>query len=150
MPSDMSSPVFTLSNPAGLHDPTDNAYSHVAQVPLNARIVHLAGQGGQDREGYLAPGFAEQVRQTIANVEIGLAAAGATLSDVYKLTILVVDHSESRLAEWAADRFFLGDRVTAAFSDAKFPALRSRVVLKKLNCQDLGFCGFRCIILFTK
>ncbi|MHC8306381.1 RidA family protein [Pseudomonas sp. PB3P13] len=103
MPSDMSSPAFTLSNPAGLYDPTDNAYSHVAQVTLNARIVHLAGQGGQDREGYLAPGFAEQVRQTIANVEIGLAAAGATLNDVYKLTILVVDHSESRLAEWAAE-----------------------------------------------
>lgn len=84
----MSSPAFTLSNPAGLYDPTDNAYSHVAQVSLNARIVHLAGQGGQDREGYLAPDFADQVRQTIANVEIGLAAAGATLNDVYKLTIL--------------------------------------------------------------
>ncbi|WP_256574292.1 RidA family protein [Pseudomonas sp. M30-35] len=103
MPSDMSSSVFTLSNPAGLYDPTDNAYSHVAQVPLNARIVHLAGQGGQDREGYLAPGFTEQVRQTIANIEIGLVSAGATLDDVYKLTLLVVDHSESRLAEWAAE-----------------------------------------------
>lgn len=48
MPSEMSSPLFTLftlSNPAGLYDPTDNAYSHIAQVPFNARTVHLAGQG---------------------------------------------------------------------------------------------------------
>lgn len=45
MPSEMSSPLFTLSNPAGLYDPTDNAYSHIAQVPFNARIVHHAGQG---------------------------------------------------------------------------------------------------------
>ncbi|MBD8826094.1 RidA family protein [Pseudomonas sp. CFBP 13602] len=99
----MFSPAFTLSNPAGLYDPTDNAYSHVAQVPLKSRIVHLAGQGGQDRNGYLGPSFVEQVRQTIANVQIGLEAAGATLNDVYKLTILVVDHSESRLTEWAAE-----------------------------------------------
>jgi hypothetical protein len=45
MPSEMPSPLFTLSNPAGLYDPTDNAYSHIAQVPFNVRIVHHAGQG---------------------------------------------------------------------------------------------------------
>jgi len=98
-----TSPAFVLSNPAGLDDPSAHGYSHIAQVAPGARIVHLAGQGGQDGEGRLAPDFAAQARQAIANIDIGLAAAGATLKDVYRLTLLVVDHSETRLADWVAE-----------------------------------------------
>lgn len=97
------SPAFTLSNPPGLYDPKDHGYSHSAQIAPNSRIVHLAGQVGMDAAGTLANGFAAQTRQAIANIDIALRAAGATLADVYKLTILVVDHSEARLAEWAAE-----------------------------------------------
>jgi enamine deaminase RidA (YjgF/YER057c/UK114 family) len=42
--------------------------------------------------------FAAQVRQTLANVQVALAAAGAGMSDGIKLTVLVADHNQAKLA----------------------------------------------------
>ena len=93
----MSKPVFTLSNPAGLYDPAPNGYSHVASVAAGARLVFIAGQGGEDEHGRLSPDFAEQVRQALGNLRTALQSAGAGTQDVVKLTVLIVDHSEQRL-----------------------------------------------------
>lgn len=94
---------FRLANPAGLYDPSVHGYSHVAAVDASARIVHLAGQGGYDAHGALAPDFAAQTRQAIDNVRLALASEGARLQDVFKLTLLVVDHDASRLADWVSE-----------------------------------------------
>lgn len=99
----ISDRAFTLSNPSGLYDPTVHAYTHVAEVPPNTRIVQLAGQVGYDKDGNLAPSFAAQTRQAFDNIEIALSSVNATLKDVYKLTVLVVDHSEARLKEWQTE-----------------------------------------------
>ena len=94
----MTQQAFQLINPAGLYDPAPNAYSHVARLEPGVRLVYLAGQGGQDVEGKLSSDFGAQVRQALANLRIALAAAGAGISDVVKLTVLIADHSESKLA----------------------------------------------------
>lgn len=91
------SPTLQLSNPPGLYDPTANGYSHVAQVAAGARLVFIAGQGGEDVDSQLSTDFTEQVRQALDNLQIALAAAGAEVSDVAKLTVLIVDHSLERL-----------------------------------------------------
>lgn len=91
------SPTLQLSNPPGLYDPTANGYSHVAQVAAGARLVFIAGQGGEDADSQLSTDFTEQVRQALDNLQIALAAAGAEVSDVAKLTVLIVDHSLERL-----------------------------------------------------
>ena len=40
--------VFVLSNPEGLYDPSANAYSHVAEVSTAAKLLYIAGQGGEE------------------------------------------------------------------------------------------------------
>ncbi|RAM69010.1 endoribonuclease L-PSP [Pseudomonas putida] len=95
--------AFQLSNPEGLYDPSGNAYSHVAEVRADSRLLFIAGQGGEDRNGRLSPLFAEQARQALANLEIALESKGASLAQVFKLTLLIVEHSETRLHEWVAE-----------------------------------------------
>jgi len=90
-------PAFTLSNPAGLYDPAPNGYSHVATLQPGARLLLLAGQGGENWAGELPADFRLQVRQAFANVLTALQAAGASGRDIAKLTVLVVDHTEERL-----------------------------------------------------
>ncbi|HEN8799691.1 TPA: RidA family protein [Pseudomonas putida] len=94
--------AFQLSNPEGLYDPSSNAYSHVAEVRAGSRLLFIAGQGGEDRDGALSPVFAEQARQALANLELALVSKGAGLAQVVKLTLLVVEHSQARLREWVA------------------------------------------------
>ncbi|MDG9881957.1 RidA family protein [Pseudomonas putida CSV86] len=91
---------FQLFNPEGLYDPSANAYSHIAEVKAGTRLLFLAGQGGEDLSGALSPVFAEQARQALANVRTALAARGAGIGDVFKLTLLIVDHSAERLRDW--------------------------------------------------
>lgn len=84
-------------NPAGLHDPRPNAYSHVAVAEAPARFIYVAGQGGRDAKGRLRPDFAGQVQQALHNLITALTAAGAGVADVVKMTVLIVDHSEAHL-----------------------------------------------------
>nr|WP_314872043.1 RidA family protein [uncultured Pseudomonas sp.] len=100
------SQAFQLFNPDGLYDPSANAYSHVAHVRADSCLLYIAGQGGEDAQGNLPALFAEQANQALINLELALASKGAGLGDVFKLTLLIVDHSEERLRQWvqAADQ----------------------------------------------
>lgn len=97
------STAFQSSNPEGLYDPSGNAYSHVAEVRADSRLLFIAGQGGEDSNGQLPPLFTEQARQALANLELALASKGASLAQVFKLTLLIVEHSEPRLRQWVAE-----------------------------------------------
>lgn len=90
--------THSFINPVQLYDPRPNAYTHVVTANTPARIVQIAGQGGEDATGRLATGFAAQVTQALANLEAALAAADAAFSDVVKITVLIVDHDADRLA----------------------------------------------------
>nr|WP_269812234.1 RidA family protein [Pseudomonas kurunegalensis] len=92
-----------MSNPEGLYDPSGNAYSHVAEVRADSRLLFIAGQGGEDSDGQLSPLFAEQARQALVNLELALASKGASLAQVFKLTLLIVEHSEARLRQWVVE-----------------------------------------------
>ena len=94
--------AFQLSNPEGLYDPSGNAYSHVAEVKVGTRLLFIAGQGGEDSSGALSTDFSEQARQALENVQTALASKGAGIGDVFKLTLLIVDHSEQKLRQWVA------------------------------------------------
>jgi len=68
--------------------------AHKAPIPLAARVGPLlcsSGIGGKDAAGNLPDDPAEQTRLAFENLETVLAAAGATLADVAKLTIYVRD-----------------------------------------------------------
>ena len=109
------SSALTLTNPDGLYDPAPNGYSHVASVAAGARLIFIAGQGGETADGQLVPDFRLQVRQALRNLGIAVTAAGARLSDIAKLTVLIVDHSEQRL-------HVFGEELTAALGAGPKPA----------------------------
>jgi enamine deaminase RidA (YjgF/YER057c/UK114 family) len=83
-------------NPPGLYDPAPNAYSHLAVFPAGWRMILPAGQGGETEDGVLSEDFATQLKQALQNTETVLAAAGATMSDVAKFTLLIVGHDEEK------------------------------------------------------
>ncbi|KQR55265.1 RidA family protein [Acidovorax sp. Leaf160] len=113
--STSSAPLPRFHNPAGLYDPQRFGYSHLAVVPQPARVVHIAGQGGEDADGRLPAGFDAQMRQALGNLRLALAAAGASPADVARLTVLVVEHSEARLAVFSR-------ALMAMWGDAPTPA----------------------------
>ena len=84
-------------NPPVLYDPRANGYSHVVVAEAPARLIYIAGQGGENADGVLSEDFGTQVKQALANLQTALNAAGAGLANVAKLTVLIVDHSEERL-----------------------------------------------------
>jgi len=104
-----------LLNPAGLYDPSPNAYSQLAIVPAGRRLVFISGQGGDNPDGSFSPDFATQAASAFRNVGIAVEAAGAKLTDVAKITVLVVDHDMQRLKLMqAAQRNLFGAHHPAA------------------------------------
>jgi enamine deaminase RidA (YjgF/YER057c/UK114 family) len=73
--------------------PVPLTYTQVV-VATGSRLVFVAGQEPEDREGNLVgPGdFALQARQVFANLGRALAAAGAKPDQVTKITICVTDY----------------------------------------------------------
>jgi reactive intermediate/imine deaminase len=87
--------------PAGA--PPTNGYSHA--VSFTGRTVLISGQVPLDAEGRLV-GYddaGEQTRQVFRNIEIALAAAGATMADVVKLTVFLTNMSDLAAFRTARD-----------------------------------------------
>jgi enamine deaminase RidA (YjgF/YER057c/UK114 family) len=78
-------------NPTEL--PTPPTYSHVV-VATGTRLVFVAGQEPEDEQGNLVGSgdLSAQAHQVFTNVGRALAAAGARLDQVAKITIYVVGH----------------------------------------------------------
>jgi 2-iminobutanoate/2-iminopropanoate deaminase len=82
-------------NNATRHDPPSvwqaspafrGIYSHAVEVPPGTRLLALSGQVGIAPDGTMLPDFRSQCLQAMDNVEALLAAAGATLQDIVKIT----------------------------------------------------------------
>lgn len=101
-----------LSNPAGLYDPTPFGYAQLARVAAGSELLLLAGQGGIAADMSMPADFRGQLRQAIANVEIALASAGASLADVARTTLLIVDYDAEVFA-------ILSEELARAWPDAK-------------------------------
>lgn len=98
----------TAINPPSLPDSTQFGYSQAVVVDPGLRLVFVAGQVGL---GEGEPGnFEAQVDRAFDNLRRGLEAAEASMEDVVKITLLVVDHDETKLA-------YLGEARRAAFGD---------------------------------
>jgi enamine deaminase RidA (YjgF/YER057c/UK114 family) len=78
-----------LVQPDGLAAP--NGFSQV--VEFSGKLVVVSGQVAFDADGrVVGPGDAEaQTRQVFANLRTGLAAAGAGLENIVKLTVYLTD-----------------------------------------------------------
>jgi len=91
-----------LIDPDGLYHPP--TYSHVA-VGRGSSIVFVSGQVGYDENGQLVgDDHASQGERAFQNVRTAVEAAGASVEDVVKITIYVVDHGPGVLETLMAAR----------------------------------------------
>ncbi|MEU8321703.1 RidA family protein [Nonomuraea sp. NPDC048881] len=73
-----------IINPETLHNLGGYGYSHIARA--SGETVFVAGQYASDREGHVvSEDFAEQVRQSFANLGNAPAAAGLHHSQVVQI-----------------------------------------------------------------
>lgn len=133
MPQDTShtAAAFALRNPSGLYDPAPNGYSHLAAAAPGARLILVAGQGGEDETGALSDDFRSQVRQAFANLLTALRSEGASGADIAKLTVLIVDHTEERL-------HVFGEELGRALGDGMKPAC-TLIPVPRLALDDMLF-----------
>jgi enamine deaminase RidA (YjgF/YER057c/UK114 family) len=89
-----------LTSPQGMLQQTP--YHHVA-VATGTTHVHVAGQVGQRGDDPVAADdLAAQVAQALRNTALGLAGAGASFSDVVRLTFYVTRWSPDKIETFMA------------------------------------------------
>jgi len=94
----MTSKVTTsIVNPSTLYNPEPNGYSHAVIATGGSRIAHIAGQGGEDKEGNLSSDFSKQVEQAYKNLTDVIQALNAEPHQVTKINTYVVNYDESLL-----------------------------------------------------
>jgi len=72
--------------------------SAISTVATGSKILFLSGQTGQVADGSIAgPDFKSQTTQSLKNIKTALAANGASLADVAKITFYIVDWNMEKL-----------------------------------------------------
>lgn len=82
----------TLIDPEGL--PQIDVYHQVA-VATGTKTIYVAGQVAWDA----APDLATQVEQAYVNVDTALKGAGASITDLVKVTVYVVDWTPDKMPD---------------------------------------------------
>ncbi len=80
----------TASNPPGVPAPIRGYYSNCVRVSAGP-LLFVAGQVGMDVNGTIPKDAAAQAELALQNIATILAAHGATLDDVVKVTVYVTD-----------------------------------------------------------
>src|SRR6266568_2368952 len=78
------------SNPPGVPAPIRGYYSNCVRVSAGP-LLFVAGQVGTDATGATPKDAAAQCAQALKNIKTILAAHGATMADVVKVTVYVTD-----------------------------------------------------------
>jgi enamine deaminase RidA (YjgF/YER057c/UK114 family) len=100
--------ITTYINPDALH--VSPAFTQAVRVSAAADLVYVGGQNGVDASGaVVGSDLASQTRRALVNLQECLTAAGASIDDVIKWTILVRD-GESVEDGYAAFNEVLGAR----------------------------------------
>jgi reactive intermediate/imine deaminase len=92
-------------NPSTLHKPT--GYTHVVEV-TGGRTLYISGQVALDPSGALvgANDLKAQTRQVFENLRAALAASGASLEHVVKITVFMTDASQIQAFREVRDSVF--------------------------------------------
>jgi enamine deaminase RidA (YjgF/YER057c/UK114 family) len=111
----MSALAITKTNPAELHVPVDNLYSHVTSV-RGGTVHRVGGQVAVDRVGKNVHqhDMAGQIRWVYGQVTTALEAVGATWRDVVHIYTFTTDMDRYIEAEREIAPAFLGDRPPAS------------------------------------
>jgi 2-iminobutanoate/2-iminopropanoate deaminase len=80
--------------------------SHYCHVTRAGNLVFVSGTVGIDRNGVIPPSVIEQAELALANLDACLAAAGATVEHVMKVTVFLTDIADRALINPARQRYF--------------------------------------------
>jgi 2-iminobutanoate/2-iminopropanoate deaminase len=121
-------------NPADIHKPI-GAYSHTARVPAGSELIFISGQVGMLPDGSVPEQFAAQAEIVFQNLRACLAAHGAAMSSVVKLTTFIVSGQDVHVMREIRQRYF-GEHQPA--SSAIFvPQLVSPIYLLEVEAVAL-------------
>ena len=101
---------ITRINPDGLSKPLAN-YSHVVTAEGAQKLVFCAGQVAADADGTVLPpdDFDAQAKMVMENLTRALAAGGAKISDVTKITIYICNPHDVPKARKILATYFAGN-----------------------------------------
>ena len=85
---------ITYHNIKGAQTPF--GYCH-ATVGEGSKIVFISGQVGTDKEGKIATGLANQIKNALINVGLACDSAGADVRGIVKVTFYVVNWDASMM-----------------------------------------------------
>ena len=121
-------------NPAGIAAPASR-YCHAVLAEGAAQWLHLAGQVGVRLDGCVAEGLQAQIEQCLANVDVGLRAAGMGRADVVKLTFYLTLGTPEAIATYRAARdAWTGDVIPPASTLLIVAGLASPALLAEVDC----------------
>ena len=102
--------------PADLFPSADFGFAQVVAAE-GKKLVFCAGQTAWDKDNNLIGGddLGKQMEKTLENIGIALAEAGATMKDVCRLTIYIVDYNPGMLDT-------IGEELNKAFDKDALPA----------------------------
>jgi 2-iminobutanoate/2-iminopropanoate deaminase len=100
---------LTRTSPPGIAKPFSN-YSHVVTAEGVQKLVFCAGQVAADADGNVLPpdDFDAQAKMVMENLTKALAAGGAKISDVTKITIYIVNPHDVPKARGVLQTYFAG------------------------------------------
>src|ERR1700737_4586681 len=100
---------ITRINPDGISKPFSN-YSHVVTAEGAQKLVFCAGQVAADADGKVLPpdDFNAQAKMVMDNLTKALAAGGAKISDVTKITIYICNPHDVPKARGILQTYFAG------------------------------------------
>jgi 2-iminobutanoate/2-iminopropanoate deaminase len=123
-------------NPDGVAPPIRGYYSNCVRVAAGATL-YIAGQIGLDRSGKLVgPGAAEQAEQALRNIELILAANGATMKDVVKVTVYVTDLNDLDVIAPARLKHFPDQGPASAIVEVSRLAMDAKVEIEAIAAVD--------------
>lgn len=97
------------------------------QAIRSGDLVFVTGQTGRNPDtGELEEGLEAQTRRTLRNVEVILQAAGCTVADIAKITLIMADIADFKVidriyAEWLPIRGVTAMPARTAFSAKELP-----------------------------
>jgi len=97
--------MLKLVNPSDIHAPV-GAYSHTAAVPAGTELIYVSGQVGIRADGSLPEDFNEQAEWVFRNLRACLAAHGAGMDAVAKITTYIVSGQDAQVMRDVRQRHF--------------------------------------------
>ncbi|KAL4814640.1 hypothetical protein BDW67DRAFT_186439 [Aspergillus spinulosporus] len=86
-------------------------YAPATMAPANSQVIHVAGQAGMTKDGTVPTDYESQIHLALLNLRKILILSGASVKDILKLTLYIVNYDpESRVHTRHLQRFLAGHR----------------------------------------